>query len=240
MSTQVPRGIEVLVKKASVDPAFKAILLERRAAAADEIGLQLELAEAAILAAIPREQLETIIANTNVPQSHRRAFLGQAAAVMLTVLAGAATGEPAFAGGLGGFGNRPDGPAKPAPKKTEKKAEDPNEKEKIIKKRVAAIIAKRFKVAEKELKDKTSLVDDLGATASQLAGLKRQLETQFRVKIQRKDFDKARTVREVSECVNEAVRRKAAKPNPKPTPNATRGIQPDPPPHGVSGGIRPR
>jgi acyl carrier protein len=212
MSTQVPRGIEVLVKKASVDPAFKAILLERRAAAADEIGLHVEPAEAAILAAIPRGQLETIVANTDVPQSHRRAFLGQAAAAMLAVLGVGAIGGPAFAverGSSGGIRPYKRTDKKPD-KEPEKKEEDPDEKEKIIKKRVAAIIAKRFKVAEKELKDESLLVEDLRATASQRAGLKRQLETQFRIKIPRKDFDKARTVRDVAECVNEAFRRKPA------------------------------
>jgi hypothetical protein len=83
----IPRGIEVLVKKAAVDPAFKAILLDRRAQAADEIGLQLEPAEAMMLAAAPREQLEAVIANTRVPEEHRRVFLGKVAAAMLGVIA---------------------------------------------------------------------------------------------------------------------------------------------------------
>jgi hypothetical protein len=87
----IPRGIEVLVKKASVDPAFKALLLDRRAEAADEIGLKLEPAEAMMLAAAPREQLESVIANTVVPEEHRRTFLGKAAAVML-IAVGAAVG----------------------------------------------------------------------------------------------------------------------------------------------------
>jgi hypothetical protein len=82
----IPRGIEVLVKKAAVDPAFKAILLDRRAEAADEIGLKLEPAEAMMLAAAPREQLETVIANTHVPEEQRRAFLGKVAAVMLSAV----------------------------------------------------------------------------------------------------------------------------------------------------------
>jgi hypothetical protein len=79
-----------LVKKASIDPAFKAILLERRAAAADDIDLKLEPAEAAMLAAAPREQLEAIIARTNVPVEHRRAFLGHAAAAMVAAVAATA------------------------------------------------------------------------------------------------------------------------------------------------------
>jgi hypothetical protein len=81
-----PHGIEVLIKKAAVDPAFRMLLLERRADAAAEIGLQLDPAEAMMLAAAPREQLGTIIANTRVPEEHRRVFLGKVAAAMLAAV----------------------------------------------------------------------------------------------------------------------------------------------------------
>jgi len=82
----IPRAIEVLVKKAAVDPEFKSLLLERRAEAAGAIGLELDPAEAMMLRAVPADQLEAIIARTEVPQEHRRAFLGNAAAVMLAAL----------------------------------------------------------------------------------------------------------------------------------------------------------
>jgi len=82
----IPRGIEVLVKKASVDPAFRALLLERRAGAAREIALELDPAEAAMLNAIPAAQLEAIIARTTVDPMSRAAFLGKAAALMLAAL----------------------------------------------------------------------------------------------------------------------------------------------------------
>jgi hypothetical protein len=82
----IPRGIEVLVKKAAVDAEFKRLLLEKRAEAAKEIGLVLDPAEAMMLVATPRAQLETIIAQTNVSPSLRAAFLGRAAAVMLVAL----------------------------------------------------------------------------------------------------------------------------------------------------------
>lgn len=88
----IPRGIEVLVKKAAVDPDFRQLLLERRAAAAGEIGLKLEPAEFAMINAVPAEQLETIIANTNVSEVTRAAFLGRAAAVMLAALGVSAAG----------------------------------------------------------------------------------------------------------------------------------------------------
>ena len=82
----IPRGLEVLVKKAAVDAEFKVLLLARRAAAAQVIGLTLEPAEAMMLAVAPAEQLEAIIGRTSVPLEHRRAFLGQAATAMLAAL----------------------------------------------------------------------------------------------------------------------------------------------------------
>ena len=82
----VPRGIELLVKKASVDPEFKALLLADREAAAAAIELELEPSEAAMLRAVPREQLEAIIAHTTVPEEQRRLFLGKVAAAALAAL----------------------------------------------------------------------------------------------------------------------------------------------------------
>ena len=86
----IPRGIEVLIKKAAVDAEFRTLLLERRAEAAGEIGLVLEPAEAAMLAAAPAAQLEAIIDQTTVLPAHRRAFLGKAGKAMLAVVGGAA------------------------------------------------------------------------------------------------------------------------------------------------------
>jgi hypothetical protein len=63
----IPRGIEVLIKKASVDPEFRDLLLEKRAEAAHEIGLELSPAEVAAINAVPAAQLEQVIANTRVP-----------------------------------------------------------------------------------------------------------------------------------------------------------------------------
>jgi hypothetical protein len=83
----VPRGVEILVKKAAVDPAFKKLLFENRAEAADAIALKLEPAEAAMIAAVPEAQLDAIVANTKVNASLRPAFLGYAAGVMLAALA---------------------------------------------------------------------------------------------------------------------------------------------------------
>lgn len=113
----IPRGIEVLVKKATVDPEFRALLLERRAEAAKGIGLALDPAEAAMLDAVPVPQLEAIVAGTRVSPGLRRVFLTGAAAAMLAALGPAA--------GCGRFnvmeGSRmeraPASKASPAPKK---------------------------------------------------------------------------------------------------------------------------
>jgi hypothetical protein len=90
MLGDIPRGIEVLVKKASVDPAFRALLLARRSAAAGEIGLLLAPAEAMMLDHVPQAQLEAIINRTKVDPSRRNAFLSKAAGVMLAALGASA------------------------------------------------------------------------------------------------------------------------------------------------------
>ena len=82
----IPRGIEVLVKKASVDGAFRKLLMQRRAGAAGEIGLKLETSEVAMLNAAPAGQLEAIIDGTKVSSGHRAVFVGKAAALMLAAL----------------------------------------------------------------------------------------------------------------------------------------------------------
>jgi hypothetical protein len=86
----IPRGIEVLIKKASVDPEFKRILLEKRAGAASEIDLKLTEAERTMLSSISAEQLEKIINSTKVRPEHRMIFLGKVAVLMLAAATGVA------------------------------------------------------------------------------------------------------------------------------------------------------
>lgn len=86
----IPRGIEVLVKKASVDPGFRQLLLQKRGQAASEIYLELTDAELNLLSSISAEQLEKIIDNTKVKPEHRAIFMGKVGKLMLAVLAGAA------------------------------------------------------------------------------------------------------------------------------------------------------
>lgn len=86
----IPRGIEVLLKKASVDPEFRRALLEQRGDAARQIDLELTEAERTMLAAIPSEQLERIIDNTKVKPEHRSVFLGTVGKLMLAAVIGVA------------------------------------------------------------------------------------------------------------------------------------------------------
>jgi acyl carrier protein len=228
MNAQVPKGIEVLVKKASVDPAFRTVLLERRAAAAQEIGLELNAAETMTLASVPTDQLETIIAQTDVPQEHRRAFLGHAA--MLAALGGVVTrvssvqaGSPKSGTMVGGMmADEPNSGS--SPKKKKPVVESPEE----IERRIVVIIAKRFHAAGVEVGPKTSLADDLHADTDQRAGLKRQLEKQFKVVIPKKDFADVGTVGDVVKCVQDVVKRKKQRDDPAP------------PMRESSGGIRPK
>ena len=119
---EIPRGIEVLVKKAVVDPAFREVLLARRAAAAEEIGLALAPQEAMMLNHVPAAQLEAIIARTKVDPSRWNAFLGKAAGVMLAALGASAVISESDA--QISKGERPDmpptasAPSKPASKPT--------------------------------------------------------------------------------------------------------------------------
>ncbi len=114
----VPRGVEVLIKKAAVDPQFRQLLLEQRAEAAKTIGLELRHSEIAMLAGIPRAQLEAIISQTRVDAKLRPILMGAAAAVMLVALGadlagcGDSTPPPPT-------GSRPDQPPSAAQSTTE-------------------------------------------------------------------------------------------------------------------------
>jgi hypothetical protein len=83
---KIPRGMEVLIKKASVDAEFKDMLLKERAESARRIGLELKPVETAILDGIPADQLDAIIGSTKVESKQIPAFMGYAAVAMLAAL----------------------------------------------------------------------------------------------------------------------------------------------------------
>ena len=88
-----PRGMEVLVKKAVVDPAFRGRLIEQRSAVAAEIQLVLTPAEKTMLDSIPTVQLEAIIAKTRVSSKLVPIILTGTAAVILVALGAFAAGK---------------------------------------------------------------------------------------------------------------------------------------------------
>jgi len=85
----VPRGVEVLLKKAAVDPEFRKLLLEKRGESAQTIDLELTESERQMLAHIPADQLETIIRNTKVKPEHKAVFLGNVGKLMVAAVVGA-------------------------------------------------------------------------------------------------------------------------------------------------------
>ncbi len=256
--------IEVLLKKASIDAEFRAAFLERRGEVAQEIGLPLEPAEAAMLRAVPREQLAAIIARTSVPEEHRRAFLGQAAAAMLAAM-GIATGGPGSAAEpdpgsavpappmFGGV--RPDSPPSreiPDPIAPGGVRPDlPNKKPKTIEQRVISVTAKELKINEllittnKKPVEVLLLVDDLGATPPGLVQLRKALEKEFNLKIPGDTFKKVDTVGETIDYVKKAIQKRKSVADSKQDTSAKAADQPQPPPPGpvapypVAGGVRP-
>lgn len=86
MIGKIPRGMEILIKKASVDPAFKERFLKNRSKVAEEIELTLSAAEKEMLDTIPPDQLESIIANTKVNSKLVPILLKGTAAMILVAL----------------------------------------------------------------------------------------------------------------------------------------------------------
>lgn len=85
----VPTGIQQLLRLASVDPAFRARLVERRGDVAAAAGVILTANEAAVLAAIPAVQLEAMAAHLPPPAPPRRDLLRRTAATAVVLLGGA-------------------------------------------------------------------------------------------------------------------------------------------------------
>jgi hypothetical protein len=106
----VPRGIEILLKKAAVDESFRKMLLSDRANAAGSIGLTLNPVETAMLKTIPESSLERMVSATKVQPTIRQAFMGYTAAVMLAALTAASAGMTQGCGEIRGVEpNTPQG-----------------------------------------------------------------------------------------------------------------------------------
>ena len=209
----VPRGIEILLKKASVDPGFKNLLLARRVEAAETIGLTLEPSEVLMLQSAPADQLEAVIDQTRVPQEHRRVFLGHAAAAMLAALGVAGLGSGSDASEK--FLPPPAGvPPTPPPPPDIPKSPTPEQ----IEQYVITTIARRLGIDREKVTRDASLVEDLKASEIQLNGLKRQLERDLAIKLGGEDFfAKVKTVGDLIKAVQAAVK---DRPEPKPDDDA--------------------
>lgn len=90
-----PRGIEILLKKASVDPAFRLSLLQEPLAAARSILLDLKQVEIDILESAPRPILE----KTFVPKQHVKIIRTAPSAAILALLLRTAVVVLVLAGG---------------------------------------------------------------------------------------------------------------------------------------------
>ena len=75
---KVPRGVETLIKRAAIDPAFRKRLFEHRNQAAREVGLELTMAESIILGTVRDAQLHAMIDAMQVSDEERRALLDRA------------------------------------------------------------------------------------------------------------------------------------------------------------------
>ena len=178
MSWQIPQGIEVLVKKASIDADFRALLLDKRAEAAGTIGLTLDGAEASMLAAVPEAQLEAIIAQTTVPQEHRRAFLGKAAVALLAALAPTGSAEAAKVLVTQGIGpSLPLGVPNPT-----------------VEVRVIAVVAGQLGIPAERISRESTFAGDLKADAQQREAIRRGLQWQFGAAFPLETFRQFRSV----------------------------------------------
>jgi hypothetical protein len=90
ISEDVPRGIEVLLRKAAVDGPFRERLLADFEGAARSIDLDLSAGERAVLGSVTPDALAAMIDRVEVPPEHRSIFKGRVAAAMLTIVAGTA------------------------------------------------------------------------------------------------------------------------------------------------------
>ncbi len=82
-----PRGIEILLKKASVDSGFYTLLLQNPLSAAQSIELDLKPVEINILNNTDEHVFRQMIASTRVPRQHVKTFrTARTAAVLLLLL----------------------------------------------------------------------------------------------------------------------------------------------------------
>jgi hypothetical protein len=82
----IPRGMELVLKKAAVDAGFCERLLAERLEAVKDLGLTLDSSEEQMLQTIPVGQLRLIISRTKVPAPQKSVFLGTSVAAMVALI----------------------------------------------------------------------------------------------------------------------------------------------------------
>jgi penicillin-binding protein/type II secretion system (T2SS) protein G len=94
-----PRAIEILLKKASVNPEFSQYLLQDPLNAALSIALDLKLVEINILKNTSKPVLEKMIASIRVPKQHIKTFRTATVTAMMAVVLSTTVVLPVLAGG---------------------------------------------------------------------------------------------------------------------------------------------
>jgi hypothetical protein len=67
----IPRGVEIVLKMAAIDPTFRKRLIHMRGQASRDLGFKLKLSEAMILEAVPEDQLQAMIDAMQVSDDER-------------------------------------------------------------------------------------------------------------------------------------------------------------------------
>ena len=102
LAGEFPRGIEILLKKARVDAAFRARLLKDPLSAAASISLELSRQEIHIIDSTPQSLLQAMISNTHVPKQHVNTFrTAKTAAILALILGSTVVVPPLAAAGAG-------------------------------------------------------------------------------------------------------------------------------------------
>ena len=94
-----PRGIEILLKKAKVDPDFRLLLLRDPVAAAGSIELDISDSEERSLLSTYPQIIEKMVENTFVPKHHVSAFRNARSAAVLSLVLVSTVAAPAFGSG---------------------------------------------------------------------------------------------------------------------------------------------
>jgi membrane carboxypeptidase/penicillin-binding protein PbpC len=93
----IPRGIEILLKKAKADAAFRELLLRDPLQAARSIELELGESEAKMLTCAPRAHLRAMVDHTSIPRQQVAVFRTAKTAAALVLALASTLVAPAFA-----------------------------------------------------------------------------------------------------------------------------------------------